>query len=188
MCQLKLIAYSPSFPTCLSHPRKCSPLNYIRNLYLGQARNILQQRLKKNLAEWTLKMKEVVRSIKSKLDRIPALALSIGNDYFILETNLSYQCCGGLLIENNGEVKKICMYPYGTFKAEKLNHPSSHKEILVVKVSIARFKLYLNLVKCIVKKILKHMPDIINHVRQWEKWNNRILKNKIWLDRFDFKF
>ena len=24
-CPLKLIAYSPSFPTCLSHPRKCAP-------------------------------------------------------------------------------------------------------------------------------------------------------------------
>jgi hypothetical protein len=24
-CLLKLTAYSPSFPTCLSHPRKCSP-------------------------------------------------------------------------------------------------------------------------------------------------------------------
>jgi hypothetical protein len=24
-CQLKLIAYNPSFPTCLSHPRKCAP-------------------------------------------------------------------------------------------------------------------------------------------------------------------
>jgi hypothetical protein len=24
-CQLKLTTYNPSFPTCLSHPRKCSP-------------------------------------------------------------------------------------------------------------------------------------------------------------------
>jgi hypothetical protein len=25
MCQLELTAYSPSFPTCLFHPRKCAP-------------------------------------------------------------------------------------------------------------------------------------------------------------------
>jgi hypothetical protein len=24
-CQLKLTSYSPSFPTCMSHPRKCAP-------------------------------------------------------------------------------------------------------------------------------------------------------------------
>jgi hypothetical protein len=24
-CQLKLTSYSPSFPTCISHPRKCAP-------------------------------------------------------------------------------------------------------------------------------------------------------------------
>jgi hypothetical protein len=24
-CQIKLTSYGPSFPTCLSHPRKCAP-------------------------------------------------------------------------------------------------------------------------------------------------------------------
>jgi len=67
------------------------------------------------------------------------------------------------LIEKIGDVEKIYMYTSNTFKEEELNYPSCHKEIMVVKLSIARFKLYLKPIKLIVKIDLKHKLDMLRH-------------------------
>ena len=112
---------------------------------------LLQQRLKKNPKPWATEMTEAVKQIKKKVLILPPLALPTGNSQLIIEIDVSSSTWGGVLLEVQNGRECICGYGSGSFKAAELNYPSSHKEILAVKKTVAHFILFLKPVKFIIR-------------------------------------
>ena len=94
----------------------------------------------------------------------------------IIETDASSSTWGGVLIEALAGKENICGYGSGSFKAAELNYPSSHKEILAVKKTVAHFILFLKPVKFIIRTDLKIMPGIFKNENLMAENNSRILK------------
>ena len=94
----------------------------------------------------------------------------------IIETDASSSTWGGVLIEAVDGKEHLCGYGSSSFKSAELNYPSSHKEILVVGKVINHFKMYLKLVKFLIRTYLKIMPRIFKNENMMEKNNSRILK------------
>ena len=106
-------------------------------------------------------MTQAVRSIKSKISDLPKLKLPDTNLPFILETDASDHTWAAVLLQKHGRKELVCAYSSGTFDDTEKKYPSSHKETLVVKRGIKRFRLFLKSVRFIVRTILKHMKSIL---------------------------
>jgi hypothetical protein len=84
-CQLNLKAYSPSFPTCLSHPRKCAPsllnspssspfpFSGLRNRSTGSLRSLWLQfgTFRKEIPIKSLTQRELLMGLTTRLFSIP---------------------------------------------------------------------------------------------------------------------
>ena len=105
----------------------------------------------------------------------------------LIETNASNKYWCGILIEKHWYKEEIYGYASGSFKNEEINYLSSHKEILAFKKTVNHFKLYLKLVKFIVRTDLKIIPGIFKNENIKAKNSSRILKWFLWLRNFDFE-
>ena len=121
------------------------------------------------------------------MKQLPPLSLPQGSCQIVIETYASNKAWGGILIEKHGDKEEIRGYASGAFKNAEINYPSSHKEIVAVKKTVNHFKLYLKLVKFIVRTDLKIIPGIFKNENIKAKNSSRILKWFLWLQKFDFE-
>jgi hypothetical protein len=107
-----------------------------------------------------------VRRIKTKVDTLSSLSFPTSTWSFILEIDALDDTRSRVLIEKVSTQERTCDYVSRVFKDTKFKYPSSDKEILVIKISIARFRLYLKTIHFIVKIDLKHNLDMLHHEKQ----------------------
>jgi hypothetical protein len=164
-------------------------LNYIRQFYERQAEDvrILQKRLSK-ATPWNTHMTKAVQIIKQKIQNLPRLHLPDNSFKLILETDASHETWAAVLLQKNGpKLEEVCMYTSGCFNDTEIKYPSSHKEILAVKLGIKKYRMFLKPVCFIVRTDLKHMKGMLSNHRLLEQGNNRILRWSLWLEGYDFE-
>ena len=104
----------------------------------------------------------------------------------VIEIDASNKAWGGILIEKHGDKEEICGYASRAFENTEIKYLSGHKEIFAVKKIVNHLKLYLELVKFIVRTDVKIMPRIFKNENLMEENSSRILKSFLWLQNFVF--
>ena len=146
-------------------------------------------KLRKNVIfEWTAEDVALIKQIKENFKTLSAIYLPKTGDKLILETDASEACWGGVLkaipsnlwydkeiplSENGIRLRKnlipiklqkeelICRYNPGTFKPNEQKYIIFEKELLIIKLAIKSFHIYLALENFIVLTDNKVIRDFL---------------------------
>lgn len=131
-------------------------------------------------------MTTTVKNIKRKVQSLPLLSLPIEKGKYKINTDASQETWGCVLLEEIEGKEEICVYASGNFRREKINYPSSHKELIATKKTILHLKLYINPIKFTIRIDLKILARMFKKIIFLTDNHNRLSKWVIWLDKFDF--
>lgn len=155
---------------------------------LAELRKPLQAKLKKTAVwSWTDNDSNYFRKVKAKVKNLPTLHHPEPHEFLIIETDASDQYWGGILKSKNTDgIERLCRYTSGSFQNSELNYHSNEKEILAIKKTISKFKIYLIPNRFLIRTDNKNFKSFLKIDLQNDYKQGRLVRWQQWFNYYKF--